>query len=212
MKIAIVKYNAGNVQSVKYALQRLGVNPVVTNDPEELMGADKVIFPGVGEAASAMKSLKEKNLDKLIPRLKQPTFGVCLGLQLMCRHSEERDTPCLGIFDLEVKKFDPTSMELSNADSNNKIKVPHMGWNTIDRLKSPLMRGVEENSFLYFVHSYYAETSEDTIATTNYIVPFSAALHRNNFYAIQSHPEKSGKVGETILKNFLEIDVETLKS
>jgi imidazole glycerol-phosphate synthase subunit HisH len=200
MKIAIVKYNAGNVQSVKYALQRLGIEPVVTNNPEELMGADKVIFPGVGEAASAMKSLKENNLDKLIPQLKQPTFGVCLGLQLMCRHSEERDTPCLGIFDLEVKKFVPSVNGAQEA-----YKVPHMGWNTIHDLKSPLMKGVPGQSFLYFVHSFYAEISEHTIAATDYILPFSAALHRDNFYAMQSHPEKSGKVGEMILKNFIDL-------
>ena len=193
MKIAIVKYNAGNVQSVKFALQRLGIEPIVTNDVDELKSANKVIFPGVGEAASAMKSLKENRLDEVIPYLRQPTLGVCLGLQLMCRHSEERDTPCLGIFNLEVKRFEP------------KLKVPHMGWNNIEQLKSPLMKGVPEASYLYFVHSYYAEISDNTIATTDYIHPFSAALHKDNFYAIQSHPEKSGKAGEMILKNFLEL-------
>jgi imidazole glycerol-phosphate synthase subunit HisH len=206
MKIAIVEYNAGNVQSVKYALLRLGVNPLVTNDPEELKTADKVIFPGVGEAASAMESLMQNNLDILIPQLKQPTFGVCLGLQLMCRHSEERDTKCLGIFDLEVRRFEPPLyVPKGNEPGSSKWKVPHMGWNTIENLKSPLMKGLPPEPYLYFVHSYYAETSEDTIATTTYIHPFSAALHKNNFYAIQSHPEKSGKVGEMILRNFLEL-------
>ena len=193
MEIAIVKYNAGNIQSVKYALQRLGVNPTVTNDPEELRSADKVFFPGVGEAASAIQNLKENKLDQLLPELKQPFLGVCLGLQLMCRHSEERDTQCLGIFDLEVKKFEP------------KLKVPHMGWNKLENLKTPLFRDLPEEAYVYFVHSYYAEPGEDTIATTHYMHPFSAAIHKDNFYAIQAHPEKSGKVGEQILKNFLEL-------
>jgi imidazole glycerol-phosphate synthase subunit HisH len=204
MKIALVKYNAGNVQSVKYALLRLGIEPVVTDDPEELKSVDKVIFPGVGEAASAMQSLKKNNLDLLIPQLKQPVLGVCLGLQLMCRHSEERDTKCLGIFDLDVKRFIPP-MDAPVDDLGTKYKIPHMGWNTIENLKSPLMKGLDEGSYLYFVHSYYAQVSEETIATTTYINPFSAALHKANFYAIQSHPEKSGSVGEVILKNFLEL-------
>jgi imidazole glycerol-phosphate synthase subunit HisH len=163
-----------------------------------------VIFPGVGEAASAMQSLKKNNLDLLIPQLKQPVLGVCLGLQLMCRHSEERDTKCLGIFDLDVKRFIPP-MDAPVDDLGTKYKIPHMGWNTIENLKSPLMKGLDEGSYLYFVHSYYAEVSEETIATTTYINPFSAALHKANFYAIQSHPEKSGSVGEVILKNFLEL-------
>lgn len=193
MKVAIVKYNAGNIQSVKYALQRLGVEPLVTNDPEELKSADKVFFPGVGEAASAMKSLKENKLDTLIPQLKQPFLGVCLGLQLMCKHSEERDTPCLGLFNLEVKKFEP------------KMKVPHMGWNTLENIKSPLFQNLPSEAYVYFVHSYYAEINGQTIATTDYINPFSAALHKDNFYAIQAHPEKSGKVGAKILENFLQL-------
>ncbi|MGK7396890.1 MAG: imidazole glycerol phosphate synthase subunit HisH [Candidatus Cyclobacteriaceae bacterium M3_2C_046] len=191
MKIAIVKYNAGNVQSVKYALQRLGIEPVVTNDQEELEQADKIIFPGVGEAASAMKSLRENNLINLIPQLKQPFLGVCLGLQLMCRHSEERDTPCLGIFDLDVKKFEP------------KLKVPHMGWNKLDHLKSDLFKDMPADPYVYFVHSYYAEVGPDTIATAEYMHPFSAAIRKDNFYAIQAHPEKSGEVGAQVLKNFL---------
>lgn len=193
MKVAIVKYNAGNVQSVKYALQRLGVNPVLTNDAEELRSADRVIFPGVGEAASAMKSLKENKLDQLIPQLKQPTLGVCLGLQLMCRHSEEGDTTCLGVFDLGVKRFEPL------------LKVPHMGWNKLENLKTPFLVNLPEEPFVYFVHSYYAETGPHTIASTTYMHPFSAALHKDNFYAIQAHPEKSGKVGAAILQNFLEL-------
>lgn len=193
MKIAIVKYNAGNVQSVKYALHRLGLDAVLTNDPEELRSSDKVIFPGVGEAASAMQSLRMNRLDEFIPTLKQPVLGVCLGLQLMCRHSEERDTKCLGIFDLEVKRFEP------------KLKVPHMGWNMLGQLKGPLMKDLPDEPYLYFVHSYYAEPGEYTVATVDYITPFSAALNRDNFYAVQAHPEKSGKTGEQILKNFLDL-------
>lgn len=193
MKIAIVKYNAGNVQSVKYALQRLGIEPALTSDPDELKTADKVLFPGVGEAASAMKSLKMNRLDELIPELKQPVLGVCLGLQLMCRHSQERDTPCLGIFDLEVMRFEP------------KLKVPHMGWNKLRDLNGPLVKDLPQDPYLYFVHSYYAPPCEYTVAAVDYINPFSAALNRDNFYAVQAHPEKSGKTGEQILKNFLEL-------
>lgn len=193
MKIAIVKYNAGNLQSVIYALQRLGIEPMVTNRAEELRSADKVIFPGVGEAASAMKSLKENNLDGLLPTLKQPFLGICLGLQLMCRHSEERDTPCLGVFDLKVKKFEP------------KMKVPHMGWNKLENMKTPLFNRLNGNAYVYFVHSYYAEMGEGTIATAEYINPFSAAVQKDNFYAIQAHPEKSGEVGARIIKNFLDL-------
>lgn len=193
MKIAIVKYNAGNLQSVLYALQRMGIEPIVTNKAEELQSADKIIFPGVGEAASAMKSLKENNLDTIIPTLKQPFLGICLGLQLMCKHSEERDTPCLGLFDLQVKKFEP------------KMKVPHMGWNKLEQMKTPLFNHLNGDAFVYFVHSYYAEVGEGTIATVDYINTFSAALQKDNFYAIQAHPEKSGSVGAQILKNFLEM-------
>jgi imidazole glycerol-phosphate synthase subunit HisH len=191
MKVAIVKYNAGNLQSVLYALQRMGIEPMVTNKAEELQSADKIIFPGVGEAASAMKSLKENNLDAIIPTLKQPFLGICLGLQLMCKHSEERDTKCLGLFDLQVKKFEPT------------MKVPHMGWNKLEQMKTPLFNNLNGDAFVYFVHSYYAELGEGTIAMANYINNFSAALQKDNFYAIQAHPEKSGAIGAQILKNFI---------
>jgi glutamine amidotransferase len=191
--IAIIDYNAGNIQSVRFALNRLGIEPVLTNDAEQLQKAKKVIFPGVGEAGSAMKFLKEKKLDKLIPQLSQPVLGICLGLQLMCEHSEESNTDCLGIFPLKVKKFDPV------------LKVPHVGWNSMSKLKSPLFSNCSEDSFVYYVHSYYAETGEHTIAETNYINTLSAALQKNNFYAVQFHPEKSSNVGEQILKNFLEL-------
>ena len=193
MSVVIINYNAGNVQSVTYALQRLGVEPVLSDDAAVILSADRVIFPGVGEASTAMSFLKAKGLDKVIKGLKQPVFGVCLGLQLMCKHSEENDTECLGIFDLEVKKFAP------------KLKVPQMGWNTLTDMKSPLFDGIGPDSYVYFVHSYYAELSEDTIATTDYVNPFSAALHKDNFYALQAHPEKSGKVGARILENFLKL-------
>lgn len=193
MKIAIVKYNAGNVLSVIHALRRLGVEPRVTDDPLELSGADKVIFPGVGEASSAMKFLHRKGLDKILVELKQPFLGICLGLQLMCKYSEENDTPCLGIFDLQVKRFPP------------KDKVPHMGWNRIEMKDNPLFLNHRPNTFLYYVHSYYAEIGPETIGTSEYILPFSAALHKGNFYAIQAHPEKSGDDGRLILENFLKI-------
>ncbi|MEQ8811722.1 MAG: imidazole glycerol phosphate synthase subunit HisH [Imperialibacter sp.] len=193
MKVAIIKYNAGNVQSVTFALNRLGIEPVLSNDPEVLKSADKVIFPGVGEASTAMASVKENGLDKIIPELKQPFLGICLGLQLMCRHSEENDTTCLGVFDLEVKKFPPNE------------KVPHMGWNKIHSLKGPLMKGLTDDAYLYFVHSYYAEMGSSTIAQSDYMVPFSAALQKGNFYAVQAHPEKSGVDGARILKNFIEL-------
>ena len=189
--IAIIDYNAGNIQSVRFALNRLGIEPVLTNDIEQLQKAEKIIFPGVGEAGTAMKSLKEKNLDKLIPQLSKPLLGICLGLQLMCQHSEESNTDCLGVFPVKVKKFNPV------------LKGPHMGWNTIFNLKSPLFEGCSEDSYEYYVHSYFAEIGENTIAETDYINPFSAALKKNNFYAVQFHPEKSSSVGEQILKNFL---------
>jgi glutamine amidotransferase len=194
MNIAIVKYNAGNIQSVKYALERLGVIPTVTDNHEVLKSADKVIFPGVGEAATAMRYLHEANLVQLLPTLQQPMLGICLGLQLMCRHSEEGNVNGLGIFDISVRRFQPQKIQQ---------KVPHMGWNTIQQLKSPLMKNLDENSFVYFVHSYYAPVCEHTIATCDYILPFSAALHKDNFYAAQFHPEKSSTVGEQILRNFL---------
>lgn len=197
MKVAVIKYNSGNVQSVLYALERLGAEAVLTDDVDEISKADKVIFPGQGEASTAMHYLKKRNLDKLIPDLKQPFFGVCLGLQLLCSHSEENDTPCLGVFPVKVKKFLPESY----AES----KVPHVGWNNLFDLKSPLLKGLDDESFVYYVHSFYAELSEFTIAQTHYIKDFTALLHRDNFYAMQAHPEKSGLVGEKILSNFLNL-------
>ncbi|KYG80807.1 imidazole glycerol phosphate synthase subunit HisH [Roseivirga seohaensis] len=193
MSVVIVDYNAGNVQSVTYALERLGVSPVLSANPEVIRSADRVIFPGVGEASTAMRFLKERKLDEVIKDLKQPVFGVCLGLQLMCAHSEENNTDCLGIFDVQVKKFEPT------------LKVPQMGWNNLEHTTGPLFKGIETDSYVYYVHSYYAETSPYTIATTDYVNTFSAALNKDNFYALQAHPEKSGKVGERILQNFLDI-------
>lgn len=202
MNVAIVKYNAGNVQSVLYALQRLGTNAIVTDDHEKIAGADKVIFPGVGNAFSAMGYLKERKLDQLIISLKQPVLGICLGLQLMCNFSEEGNTKCLGIFDADVKKFDESVFKDKNLIH---YKIPHMGWNTIYNLSSPLMNGIDENSYMYFVHSYYAELSPETIATTDYIHPFSAAMQKENFYGVQFHTEKSADAGEKILSNFLNI-------
>ena len=202
MNVAIVKYNAGNVQSVLYALQRLGTNAIVTDDHEKIAGADRVIFPGVGNAFSAMEYLKERNLDQLIVSLKQPVLGICLGLQLMCNFSEEGNTKCLGIFDADVNKFDESVFKDKNLIP---YKIPHMGWNTIYDLSSPLMNGIDENSYMYFVHSYYAELSPETIATTDYINPFSAAMQKDNFYGVQFHTEKSANAGEKILSNFLNI-------
>ena len=201
MKIAIVKYNAGNVQSVLYALQRLGLNAVVTDDAEEITKADKVIFPGVGHAGSAMEYLQKHNLDKLIISLKQPVLGICLGLQLMCNWSEEGNTKCLGVFNVDVKKFVNAILK----DNAAHFKIPHMGWNNIYDLKSPLFDSVKENLFAYFVHSYYAELSPETIATTDYILPFSAAIHRDNFYGVQFHTEKSADTGIQIISNFLKL-------
>ena len=189
--IAVVKYNSGNIRSVQNALQRLGYESVVTDDSELLKNAEKVIFPGVGEASSAMKYLKDKSLDVVIKSLKQPVLGICLGQQLMCAFSEEGNVNCLGIFKTIVKKFPPRDI------------VPHMGWNNLTNLNGVLFDGVSELDDFYFVHSYYAELCKDTTASCNYIVPFSAALNVNNFYATQFHPEKSGKIGETILQNFL---------
>ena len=190
--VAIIKYNAGNVQSVQYALQRIGVESIVTDDEKEIRHAAKVIFPGVGHANAAMQYLHERGLDEIIISLQQPVLGICLGLQLLCKHSEEGDTKCLGIFDTEVKLFASTD-----------FKVPQMGWNNIYDLKSVLFQGLAQESFVYNVHSYYAAMSAQTIATTDYILPYSAALQKDNFYAVQFHPEKSGKVGEIILKNFI---------
>ena len=195
--IAIIKYNAGNVQSVQYALQRLGVASIVTDDTALIQQADKIIFPGVGHANAAMQYLKEKELDKLIVSLKQPVLGICLGLQLMCKHSEEGDTDCLGIFDEEVKLF--------QAPVSTKNKIPQIGWNNIYDYKSVLFNGLSDNAFVYTVHSYYAAPGKETIATTDYIVPYSAALGKNNFYAVQFHPEKSGTIGASILKNFINL-------
>lgn len=193
MKIAIIDYGAGNVQSVLFALERLGFVGIVTNDLTIIKSADKVIFPGVGEASSAMKMLQDSGLDKLIPTLKQPVLGICLGMQLMCKHSEEGNTNGLGIFDVNVVKF------------SNEVKVPQMGWNTIYNLKSSLFTGIKENEFMYLVHSYYAPLSENTIATTNYSKEYSTALQHDNFFGVQFHPEKSGVFGEQILKNFLQL-------
>lgn len=193
MKIAIIDYGAGNVQSVLFALERLGFEGNVTNDWNAIKAADKVIFPGVGEASSAMKMLVDSGLDVLIPTLKQPVLGICLGMQLMCQHSEEGNTNGLGIFDVNVVKF------------SNEVKVPQMGWNTIYNLKSALFDGIKENEFMYLVHSYYAPLSENTIATTNYELAYSTALQRDNFFGVQFHPEKSGIFGEQILKNFLNL-------
>jgi glutamine amidotransferase len=200
MKVAIIKYNAGNVQSVLYALQRLGIHAFVTDVHEEIKSADKVIFPGVGNALSAMEYLKSRKLDELIRSLQQPVLGICLGLQLLCERSEEGDTSCLGIFKTTVKKFDNNVFQNKNLVP---VKIPHMGWNTIRNLSSPLMEGLSEESFVYFVHSYYADVCDETIASTEYINPFSAALHKNNFYGVQFHAEKSAVIGERILSNFL---------
>lgn len=191
--IAIIKYNAGNITSVKNAVERLGYDCKVTDDISEILSAEKVIFPGVGEAKSAMNHLESKGLDKIIQSLVQPTLGVCLGLQLMCRYSEEGDTKCLGVFDAEVKRFPATDI------------VPHMGWNNLEVGNNPLFTGFGKDDAVYFVHSYYAEICSGTIACCDYILPFSAAIQKANFYATQFHPEKSGDVGERILRNFLEL-------
>lgn len=196
MKVVIIRYNAGNICSVDYALKRLGVEAEISADPAVIRSADKVIFPGVGEAETTMEHLKATGLDKLIKDLKQPVLGICLGMQLMCKHSEEGNADCLGIFDAEVKRFVP---------KRHEDKVPHMGWNTITDTNSALFNGFDKDEFVYFVHSYYVPVNEHTAATTDYIHPFSAALHKDNFYATQFHPEKSGSVGERILKNFLEL-------
>lgn len=194
-QLVIIKYNAGNIQSVLYALDRIGVSSKVTDDHDEIRNAGKVIFPGVGEASSAMRYLKERGLDELIQNLTQPVLGICLGMQLMCKYSEENDTECLGIFDEVVKKFRPQPM-------GGSYKIPQVGWNTIYDLKNDLFKDVKQDSYCYFVHSYYAALGEHTIATTNYIQPYSSALHRNNFYGVQFHPEKSAETGEKILRNF----------
>lgn len=197
MKIAIIDYNAGNIQSVQFALQRLGVNGILTDNAEEILSADKVIFPGVGEANSTMNHLRKLGLEKVIPHLKQPVLGVCLGMQLMCNHSEENDTTCLNIIPQKVIRFRPTSKE---------IKVPHVGWNNISVKKDSWISQKTSEEYVYFVHSYFVEIGEFTVATTDYVQPFSAALQKDNFYATQFHPEKSGSIGEQILKDFLKIN------
>jgi glutamine amidotransferase len=191
MKVSIIKYNAGNVQSVLFALERIGINAAVTDDLDILKSSDKVIFPGVGEASSAMKYLKEHQLDKLIVSLTQPVLGICLGMQLMCKSSEEGNTNCLGIFDNNIKLF------------SGDVKVPKIGWNNIYDLKTNLYKNVNEKEYMYFVHSYYAELSEHTIAKTNYGLEYSSSLRNNNFYGAQFHPEKSSNAGQTILENFI---------
>lgn len=196
MSIVIIKYNAGNIFSVEHAFKRLGVETIITNNKDLIRKADKVIFPGVGEASSTMRFLRQEGLDTLIPQLTQPVLGICLGMQLMCAHSEEGDADCLNIFDVDVKRFVPHT----HAD-----KIPHMGWNTITDVNSKLFDASLNNGYVYFVHSYYVPVCEHTAATTDYIHPFSAALHKDNFYAAQFHPEKSGKAGEQILTNFLSI-------
>jgi len=191
--IAIIRYNAGNIKSVQNALIRLGYESIITDDPKELRNADKVIFPGVGEASTAMQYLRERGLDKTIRSLVQPVLGICLGQQLMCRFSEEADTECLGIFDTTVRLFPPVD------------KIPHMGWNNFLTMRGELFNGISLDDDVYYVHSYYAEISSSTAATCDYILPFSAAMNRDNFYATQFHPEKSAEIGEKILKNFLEL-------
>ena len=193
MKLVIINYGAGNIKSIQFAFKRLGVDAILSSDAEEIKAADKVIFPGVGEASSAMKMLKESKLDRIIPQLKQPVLGICLGMQLMCNQTDEGNTKGLEIFDVNVKRF------------SNKVKVPHMGWNTITNLKSKLFEGIPDKEYMYLVHSFYAEENENSIATTDYEISYASALHKDNFYGVQFHPEKSGKSGEKILKNFLNL-------
>ncbi len=191
MKLVIINYGAGNIKSIQFAFKRLGVDAVLSDNPQEIMAADKIIFPGVGEASSAMKMLRESGLDVLIPKLKQPVLGICLGMQLLCRYTEEGDTKGIGIFQTDVKRF------------SNDVKVPQMGWNVIKDLKSGLFKGIKENEYMYLIHSYYAEHCKETIAKTDYGINYASALQHNNFYGVQFHPEKSSLAGEKILKNFL---------
>lgn len=195
-QVVMVKYNAGNIRSVDFALQRLGVQAEITDDPELILSADKVIFPGVGEAKNAMQYLRDRGLDVVLKQITRPFLGICLGQQLMCAHSEEGDVECLGIFSETVRKFLP---------GETGLKVPHMGWNCIYDLKGPLYKGIPERSYVYFVHSYYVEAGSDTIATCDYIHPFAASLHKDNFYSCQFHPEKSADIGSNILRNFIEL-------
>ena len=196
MNVSIVKYNAGNIYSVVNALKRLGIEPLLTDNAEQLLKADKVLFPGQGHAGEAMDYLRAHKLDRVIRELRQPVLGICVGQQLLCKHSEEGDTECIGIFNAEVKRFQP---------QRHEDKVPCMGWNQLYNIKSPLYKGLNDGCYTYFVHSYYVPLCEDTIATADYILPYSAAMHKDNFYTCQFHPEKSGKAGEQILRNFLEL-------
>ncbi|BAO77422.1 imidazole glycerol phosphate synthase subunit HisH [Winogradskyella sp. PG-2] len=193
MKLSIIDYGAGNIKSIQFAFKRLGYDAVLTDNPDEILASNKVVFPGVGEASSAMRMLKESGLNKLLPQLNQPVLGICLGMQLMCNHTEEGSTKGLGIFDVNVKRF------------SNAVKVPQMGWNTINNLKSDLFKGINENDYMYLVHSYYAENCNEAIATTDYELEYASALENDNFFGVQFHPEKSGKVGELLLQNFLEL-------
>ncbi len=193
MKLVIIDYGAGNIKSIQFAFKRLGVEAVLSSDPDDIKNADKVIFPGVGEASSAMKMLKESSLDRIIPKLKQPVLGICLGMQLLCNHSEENATEGLGVFNVAVKRF------------SNQVKVPQMGWNTITNLKSDLFKSINDNAFMYSVHSYYAENCTEAIAVTNYEFDYASALQKDNFYGVQFHPEKSSLAGEQLLKNFLQL-------
>lgn len=199
--LTIIKYNAGNIQSVLYALERIGMEATVTDDVELIQKSDKVIFPGVGEASTAMNYLKERKLDQVIKNLQQPVLGICLGMQLMCNYSEENDTQCLGIFNEDVKLFSPSP----TGGSGGGCKVPQIGWNNIYDLKTDLFKGLPQNSYCYFVHGYYAALGEHTIATTDYVQSYSSGLHKNNFYGVQFHPEKSAAVGEQILRNFIQL-------
>lgn len=192
-KLVIIDYGAGNIKSIQFALKRLGVEALLSNKPTEILTADKIIFPGVGEASSAMNMLKKRGLDLLLPQLKQPVLGICLGMQLLCNHTEEGNTKGLGVFDVSIKRF------------SNQVKVPQMGWNTITNLKSKLFNGISENEYMYLVHSYYAENCKDAIALTQYSLVYASALQKNNFYGVQFHPEKSSLAGEKILKNFIEL-------
>ena len=203
MKAVIINYHAGNIRSVTFALERIGITPILSDDAEVIQSADKIIFPGVGEASSAMKYLKEKKLDEVIKNLKQPVFGICLGMQLLCKYSEEGNTDCLGIFDVSIKHF--ISPDEPSKSRSGDIKVPQIGWNKIYDLKSHLFKGIKESEYMYFVHGYYAEKNENSIATANYILEYSCALQKNNFYAAQFHPEKSAVAGELMLKNFFEL-------
>ena len=202
MNIVIIKYNAGNVQSVLYALERIGISAIVTDEHEAIRAADKVIFPGVGEASTAMHYLKERNLDGVLKNLQQPVLGICLGMQLMCAYSEENDTPCIGIFEENVQRFSPRP-GASWENGGERLKIPQIGWNNIFDLKTALFNGVPEDAYIYLVHSYYAALGEHTIATAHYGCDFSAALHKRNFYGVQFHPEKSAGAGAHVIENFI---------